>query len=79
MHNTVHENGVMSMHPVEALEVPAGGEVAFVPGGRHIMLYHPTRPYRAGDKVTLDLHFDGGERLRVVAEVRAAAPDQHSH
>lgn len=77
IHATKHENGVMAMHPVEALEVPANGEVALAPGGLHVMLYGAARPYRAGDTVNLVLHFEGGERLRVAAEVRAPGAGRH--
>lgn len=79
IHTTVHEKGVMSMRPVEALEVPAGGEVALAPGGLHIMLYGATRPYQAGDTIALELHFEGGERLRASAKVRAAGSGHHHH
>lgn len=79
IHATTHEKGVMSMRPVEVIEVPANGEVALAPGGLHVMLYDATRPYQAGDTVTLELRFEGGERLRVAAAVRAAASEHHRH
>lgn len=79
IHATVHENGVMSMRPTDALEIPANGKAVLAPGGLHVMLYHATRPYRAGDTVTLELRFEGGERLRVAAPVRAAGSGHQHH
>jgi hypothetical protein len=64
------KDGVMSMHPVEAIDVPAGSEAVLKPGGLHVMLIGLTRDLKVGEKVVVKLTFEkAGERV-VEAEVR---------
>jgi copper(I)-binding protein len=51
------ESGMMTMMPVERVEVPAGGEVAFEPGGYHVMLFDLQQELVVGDHFTMTLHF----------------------
>ncbi len=38
-HETVNDNGILRMQPQpDGFEIPAGGSLAFQPGGKHIML-----------------------------------------
>lgn len=67
MHQTQSQNGLMQMRPVESVEIPAGGEVLFEPGGFHIMLIDVNRPLEPGDEVAVTLTFDTGERLELPA------------
>jgi hypothetical protein len=67
---TADASGQMAMHPVERVEVPAGGRVALEPGGYHIMLIGLTGELTAGDQIELTLHFDRAPDLVVTAEVR---------
>jgi periplasmic copper chaperone A len=63
IHETTMDGDVMRMRPVEAVEVAAGGEVAFQPGGLHVMLLDVRRDLVAGETFALTLRFaDGGER-----------------
>lgn len=79
MHRTVVEEGVARMRPVEAVEVPAGGEVRLAPRGLHLMLLDPA-PLRAGEEVPLVLLLDGGGRIEVTARVRpGGAAGGHHH
>jgi copper(I)-binding protein len=67
MHQSQSQNGLMQMRPVESVEVPAGGEVVFEPGGFHIMLIDINRPLGPGDEVAVTLIFNTGERLELPA------------
>lgn len=67
MHQTQSQNGLMQMRPVQSVEVPAGGEVVFEPGGFHIMLIDINRPLEPGDEVAVTLIFSTGERLELPA------------
>jgi copper(I)-binding protein len=67
LHQTANQNGLMQMRPVESVEVPAGGEVLFKPGGFHIMLIDINRPLEPGDEVAVTLSFNTGERLELPA------------
>ena len=40
MHESVKENGVVTMKPLTTATVPAKGELEFKPGGKHLMIWH---------------------------------------
>lgn len=70
LHATVTEGGVSRMVPLAGVDLPAAGEVRFVPRGNHLMLYG-LKPDAAGG-VPLTLRFASGRTLSVTA--RAVAP-----
>lgn len=70
IHNVKNNNGVMSMFPVDAVEVPAQGEAVLKPGSFHVMLIGLTRDLKVGDTVTVTLTFAQAGALTVTAEVR---------
>jgi copper(I)-binding protein len=72
LHKSLMENGIHKMVPVDAIEVPANGEVKLQPGGLHIMLINPVKPVKAGDKVEITLEFKDGTKMPVKFEVRRA-------
>ena len=53
MHESVIEDGMSRMYPLNDLMLPAGTSVIFEPGGKHLML---TRPHSAVDTITLEFH-----------------------
>lgn len=70
LHKSEMKEGVMSMSPVQLIEIPAGGQVQLKPGGLHIMLIGVGRQLKAGEKITLKLRFERAGEINVVAEVR---------
>lgn len=72
IHASQEMAGVMHMHAVDAIPLPAGKPVQLKPGGYHIMLVNLTRALGEGDQVPLTLTIEeaGGRRTQV--EVRAA-------
>lgn len=70
MHKTAEEGGLSRMLPVERVEVPAGGKVAFAPGGFHLMLMQPNRKVEVGDRIKITLEFAGGQNLTTDFPVR---------
>jgi hypothetical protein len=56
-HETVMEGGMMSMRRLEKVDLPAGGIVAFAPGGRHLMLFGVKPDLAAGSSVIVTLTF----------------------
>ena len=58
-HQTITVNGVGKMRAA-VNEVPAGGSVTFMPGGRHFMLIEPQKPLKAGDAVVLQITDSAG-------------------
>lgn len=71
IHSSEHKDGVMHMHPVEAIPLPAGKRVELKPGGYHVMLVNLTRPLAAGDKVPLVFTIEERNGKRTTLEVRA--------
>ena len=68
----MHEDG-MAMKKVDTVPIPAGGTVAFQPGGRHVMLYDMNPGVKPGRILSLLLTFSDGTRLRQGARVIGAA------
>jgi hypothetical protein len=71
LHISEMKGEVMTMRPIEYVEVPANGQAELKPGGMHIMLIGLKRDLKAGEKVALTLVFENGGRIDVEAEVRA--------
>jgi len=71
IHASEEKGGVMHMHELDAVALPAGKRVEFKPGSFHIMLVGLTRALAAGEYVPLTLIIEeaGGKRTRL--EVRA--------
>lgn len=79
IHLSSEKDGVASMRRVNAITVPAGGEVGLTPGGYHLMLMQPERPLKAGDTVQLELGFDDGSKASIEARVRKTEAGAHHH
>jgi copper(I)-binding protein len=69
-HESHNRAGVEKMLPVETILIKAQAEVAFAPGGYHIMLMEPKRALQPGDHVLLTFHFAEGQSLQAQFEVR---------
>ena len=71
IHASEHKDGVMHMHAVESLSLPAGRPVELKPGGYHVMLEGLARPLAAGDKVPLTFTIEERSGKRTTLEVKA--------
>lgn len=65
-------SGMMGMHPVDRIDVPAGQSVKLQPGGYHIMLIGLTADLVAGSTIQLTLTFEKAGQITVTAEVRTS-------
>jgi len=79
IHSTEIRDGVARMIALDALPVPPHATVKLAPGGHHLMLHHPRRPLAAGMNVKLELRFESGTRLTVIAPVRRAGSEPAHH
>lgn len=83
MHDMKMAGGMMVMDAIkDGVAVPAGGEVTFASGGKHVMLFDVSPKVAVGGKMPLVLNFASGTRLETQAEVIAAgadAPGHHNH
>lgn len=73
--------GIMQMNRVYSVPLLGRSEVAFEPGGLHIMLVKVNRDLSIGENVELTLHFKNHEDVAVNVSVADFEPvgDEHSH
>ena len=70
LHNMAMKDGVMSMYPVEAIDIPANGEAVLKSGSFHVMLIGLTRDLLAGDTMTVTLTFEQAGEITLQAPIR---------
>lgn len=78
IHAHSHHNGVMSMRPVDAVNIPAGEAISLEPGGYHLMLFGLQNSLKEGDEHSITLFFEGCPELTVVAPVRSVLREKDS-
>ena len=54
-HETKHEDGMARMLRHDSLTIPAASSIQLKRGGKHLMLFNPTKPLKAGDSVIIKL------------------------
>jgi periplasmic copper chaperone A len=72
LHESIKENAVEKMRPVDHVPVAAHGSVAFAPGGYHLMCMQPTSDVKPGKTVSVTLEFKDGTRITSDFPVRNA-------
>ena len=65
LHTMSMTGGVMKMRPIEALDLPSGGEAQLAPGGEHIMLIGLKRKLAIGDSFPITLVFENSGAIEV--------------
>jgi periplasmic copper chaperone A len=75
LHESKMKDGMMSMSPLTGVDVPAGGDVAFKPGGNHAMLFGVDPAVKAGATVPLTFAFQSGKKIEVEAKAIAAGDE----
>jgi copper(I)-binding protein len=69
LHSSVMQDGVMRMSPVDAVEIPAGGEAVLEPGGLHVMLIGLKAPLEEGKSFALTLEFENVGEVEVMTMI----------
>jgi periplasmic copper chaperone A len=64
------QSGMMSMQEQERIDIRAKDQVAFQPGGLHVMLINLNGDLNPGDRFNLTLNFQGTGQVPVDVEVR---------
>lgn len=79
--SSVDANGVASMSPVEALEIPAGDTVLLEPGGYHIMFMGLTGRFSEGDMLPVTLTFEkaGAIEMEFMVDPADGTAMEHDH
>jgi periplasmic copper chaperone A len=70
LHISEVKNDIMTMRQVQAIDIPAGGQVELKPGGLHVMLIGLKRPLQAGEKISLVLTFEKAGQVMLEVEVK---------
>lgn len=75
IHTHIHDNGVMRMRRVKGgVDIKAGSEVMFKPGGYHIMLIGLKAKLVEGQKFPLTLIFEKAGAQQITVEVKKTDP-----
>jgi len=72
LHKSEDKGGMSSMQDVEQVDVPAGGNLSFSPGGYHLMCMGPKPALKLGASVPVTLSFKGAPPLTARFDVRGA-------
>lgn len=76
MHETIARGTTTGMRPVERIDLGAGPEIVFAPGGRHLMLIGLDPGLKPGDRVDLTFRFARGDPVTASARVIGAGDDE---
>jgi copper(I)-binding protein len=74
MHQTVLKDGVARMQSLSTVTVESKSEVVFAPGGKHLMLFDPTKGLTPGTEVSLQFKFASGELLVLTSPLITRLP-----
>lgn len=69
VHEMVRVEGMMEMREVTNMDIPAGGQIRFEPGGKHLMLMGPREHLATGQKVDMTLTFKSGTKQMLSVKV----------
>jgi len=76
MHESIMKDGMMTMQPIDTVDVPAKSEVTFAPGGKHIMLFGLNPAIVEAGTMEMTMLFSDGSRLIVDAVVQKTGTAQ---
>ena len=71
-HETLHENGMARMVRWGELTVPANGSIQLKRGGKHFMLFNPTKHLKAGETVRIKLTTNNNTTKTILVTVKKA-------
>ncbi len=74
MHDSVTEGGMKKMVKLDTLDLPAKSSIKFAPGGKHLMLFEPTKEIKAGELINVTFDFAEREPIDVLFEVKDVVP-----
>jgi copper(I)-binding protein len=67
LHASRMQAGVMTMAPLDGIDVPADGSVALAPGGAHVMLFGLPATLKKGAEIPFTLRFKSGAVVGLAA------------
>jgi copper(I)-binding protein len=79
IHESKMEGDVMKMEMLTSLPIDAYADMAFKPGGLHVMLVNLQQDFKLDDEFEIVLHFKTHEDITVHVIVKDAAPEEEEH
>lgn len=79
IHDVVEKDGMKQMVPLEGFSIKTGDDVAFAPGGKHVMAMKLDEAVAPGGKVDVTLTFAGGKTATFTADVMPAGEMTMEH
>ncbi len=79
IHMAMQQDGVMTMSPVDAVEIPAGGMAHLGPGGLHLMMFAIDPPLKEGDALEMILIFEAAGEVAITVPVSSTMGDAQHH
>ncbi len=74
MHDSVTDGGMKKMVKLDTLDLPAKSSIKFAPGGKHLMLFDPTKTLRSGELIKVTFVFSQRDPIDVSFEVKDVIP-----
>ena len=74
MHESVKENGMMMMKPLERAAVPAKGELQFKQGGKHLMIWNINPAAVRAGKLPMAFVFTNNNNERILFDLPIKQP-----
>ena len=72
LHTHIHDNGMMRMRQIEAIDIPAGGTAVLEPGALHLMFIGLVEPLVEGESVPVTLVFENAGEVEISLPVKGA-------
>lgn len=69
MHESLRENGVMTMKPITSADVPAKGELVFTQGGKHLMIWGINGAAVRAGKLPMQFVFTNNNNERILFDL----------
>jgi copper(I)-binding protein len=79
MHETFETDGKMGMRKIENLTLKSQASDSLVPGGKHIMLFDPTRDFKDGDTISITLKVNNTARKVAFKMVPRVSKESEPH
>lgn len=71
IHSMTHKDGVMRMHAIESLPLPAGKVVDLGAQGNHVMLLNLKQPFKAGESIPFTVTVQFADKRKATAKASA--------
>ena len=79
IHAHFYKDGVMSMRPVDGIDIPSKKSISLKPGGYHLMLFGLKKELKKHAQYEITLNFLGCPALTFNADVRSVFQNKHHH